>query len=104
MVVDRRHRLDDDDLLPQEVDDQPAAVQQLRRPPRVSIPEEGHDPVDLVVDVVQPELRGLVGGLEEPLFRVRQLVERLLQLEELGHPYVALVVGVAAAGEEGSGN
>jgi len=51
--------------------------------------------------VMKPELRGLVGGLEEPLLGIRQKLDRLLQVEKLGDSNVAFVVGVSSAFEDG---
>src|ERR1700682_4171030 len=61
------------------------------------------DAPDLVVDMVQPQLRRLVRDLEKPLLRMRELVHRLLQLEQFRHTNVTLVVGIAASFEDGSG-
>ncbi len=50
---------------------------------------------------LEPDLRGLVHGLEERLVAVQHLLGRLLQREQLVGAQVALVVAVAGPGEDG---
>ena len=56
-------------------------------------------PRDLGRPELQPELRGLVHGLEQQLVRVRLLLGRLLQGEQLVRAQVALVVRRARPGQ-----
>src|SRR5207244_1931523 len=94
---------EDDDLLAQQVEDAPAAVEQLRGEVDAVRANRLHHPPDFVVDVMQPQLRRLVRGLEEPLLGVRELVDRLLEVEKLRDANVALVIGVSSAFEDWSG-
>ena len=57
--------------------------EERRRVVDLVLDDQPHHAVDLVVDVMQPELGGLMGDLEQPLFRMRQLRDVLLQLEQL---------------------
>ena len=102
MIVGRRHRLQNQDLLAQQIEDQPAPVQQVRSRLRLAVPDPLNGAIDLVVDVMQPELRCLMRRLEQALFRMGELVDRLLQLEQLRNTNIAFVVGVAAAFEDGT--
>jgi hypothetical protein len=54
------------------------------------------------VDLAQPQLRGLVCALKEPFFGIDELVFRLLEVEKLGNPEIALVIGVACSFENGA--
>ena len=55
---------------------------------------------DLLGRELQPELRGLVDGLEEELVVVRPLLRRLLEREQLVGAQVALVVARRVAGQD----
>src|SRR5438105_1848707 len=52
---------------------------------------------------MQPQLRGLMRRLEQPLLGMRKLFDRLLQFQQFRHADVALVIAVAAAFEDWSG-
>src|ERR1051326_6485635 len=51
VIVGRRHRLDDHDLLAKERDDAPAAVEQVGRERQLVFTNERDDAIDLVVDL-----------------------------------------------------
>src|SRR5581483_6234866 len=103
VIVDRRHRLQNDDLLAQQIDDQPAPMQEIGAELRLVFADQPDGAIDLVVDVMQPELGRLMHHLEQTLLRMREQLDRLRELEQFGNADVALVVGIAAAFENGTG-
>ena len=80
-----------------------AAAQQPDRAAEVAVADQARRLRDLGDRELQPELGGLVDGLEEELVAVGPLVRRLLKREQLVGAQVALVVGAALAGQHGLG-
>ena len=78
-------------------------MQQVRRSMMLVAFDVADNAIDLVIDVVKPQLRGLVHHLEKPLVRIGELFDRLLQLEQFGNAHVALVVAVALPFKDRSG-
>jgi len=87
----------------QQVDEEAAPLQQVGSLFHAVGIDELRDTIDLVVDVMEPELRRLMRRLKEPLLRIRQKSDRLLQLQQLRNANVALVVRAAFAFEDWTG-
>src|SRR5688500_15331647 len=78
-------------------------MQQVGRSLRIVLFHQLRGPADLPIDVVKPQLSGLMRRLKKRLVRIDQLVLRLLQLEKLGNADVTLVIGGTSALEDGAG-
>jgi hypothetical protein len=99
LVLPRRHLLEHVELRGDELQAKRRTAQQ---------PQRGGVFAGLQVDgragnlgrpELEPELRGLVDGLEEELVRMCSLIGRLLQREQLVRAQVALVIRRALAGQ-----
>src|SRR5207237_10079864 len=87
----------------QQIENHRRALQHICRELRLVFVDEPTSAIDLVIDVLEPELRRLMRNLEQRLFRMDELLFRLLQLEQLRNPNVPLVISVAAAFEDRTG-
>ena len=99
-VLPRRHLLEH---VQERVDDPHAldgAAEQADGRIRLPLLQQPRRLLHLRPAELQPQLRGLVDGLEEQLVAVRPLLRRLLQREQLVGAQVALVVGGRVALED----
>ena len=103
VVIRRRHRFDDDDLFAQQRDDSFAAIEQIGGEIQFVFAKKRNDAIDLVVNLMQPQLGRLMRRLKQPLFRMRKFLDRLLKFKKFGNANVAFVVGIAAPFEDRTG-
>ena len=87
----RRHRLEHGELLDQQALDLDAAAEEAVRLERVVGVEQRDDRVELVQDLLEPELVDLVDDDEEELVVVRRIGLRVLQAEQIVEPEIAAV-------------
>ena len=99
LVLPRRELLEHVELGGDELEAQVGAAQQAGRSPEVAAPDEPRRLLDLVPGELEPELRGLVHGLEQKLVAVHPLVGGLLEREQLVGAQIALVVAPRVTGE-----
>ena len=87
--LERRHRLEDVDLRDQHLEDGQDPLQRVLRPRPLVLAQQRHDPIELVQQLLEPELVDLVNDDEEDL--VVFVGAWLLQLEELVDLQIAAV-------------
>ena len=94
LELQRRHRLEDVELRDQHLEDGEDALHRVLRAGGVVDVEQGAHPVELVQDLLEPELVDLVDDDEQQLVVLGAVGARLLQAEQL----VNLQVGVVGDG------
>src|SRR5207237_299636 len=93
LILPRRHLLEHVELARDELETKRRSAKQTKRGGNVAATDVLRCTFDLECRELQPELGGLVDGLEEQLVRMHALLLRLLQREQVVGAQVALVVG-----------
>ena len=100
LVLPGRHLLEHVELPRDELQAERGAAKQPKRGSELAGAQMFRRARDLRRPELEPELRGLVHGLEQELVGVRALFRRLLQRQQLVRAQVALVVRRALAGQD----